>query len=325
MWIYLLIFILILFLLFFLHRSKSKNKRLDQVANLFLPSGISSPLRYDSEVGEYKIRIDLGGIPFEVIPDTGSHLLIVAGPQCSTCRDEKGVWNPILGEKIDPHLQEIEYYGSQKTYYTLWKATLNQNGKVIFGVIEKSTINVGYSENVLGLQFSSTLPKKKSFLQSFSGPKKVLFDFPSSSFHLGLNPSSLESYLHSRKIIDTIPIHFLGHRTLILLPIASIQINSLPTKWKPNWAIIDTGTTMTLVEPQLYKYLLASQKSTESKEISIHFASEKEKAISFPFYHIKSAGSNGLPMKNVILLGNQWLSRYGLYIDYEERKFSFFL
>ena len=282
-----------------------------------------STLWPDSSIGEFKINLRLGNEKtfetFEVIPDLGSPVLVISGPECINCNPNKGMWSSPLGLDLNRKKKKISYNGGQVIHYDLWKTTLPDYDAqpAEAGVITRTTVSKGESENILSLQ------SKSGFISSLGSPQKVIFDFPQQKFYLAKH---LDDVLKDRVFLSTsLSCPSSGFR-YALSPIVSMSVNgqSLPDSVCPSWALWDNGSTRTIVDSDLYSYLSTYYPSDPSKfEVEFPHSGSSTQKISFistPY----SVGSGELPLSKTILIGNSWLSQYGFGLDFLTEKVFFF-
>ena len=284
-------------------------------------SRLESSLWFDDRIGEFKTLIRLGKsvdqqVAFEVIPDTGSHILIVSGPECVKCPVEKGMWKDSLGTLTQ--LQgTISYGGGQVTKYRVWKSNLvdYDNQPINFGVITdsmfKDSNNVQEMQNILGLQDGHIT---STFLSQLKEPRNVVFDFPKSRFYIGQVDDILESRIVSSW-------NLIAPQRGLLYPLSFITemtINGVEVSkdLMPTVAIWDTGTTRSMVDPDLYAYLSSLSASLPSFNFNISFAKTFTDVVVSNKTNFNSGlsliGTEKLPFKRAILIGNQWLSQNGI-------------
>lgn len=290
-------------------------------------SKISFSLIFDISIGVYRSRVRLGDskgyVDFSTIPDTGSSILIVAGPDCQQCNPEYGVWNYDLGTSVSDRRGVIKYGGGQKTIYLPWQAQLlndDYDQEVNFGVITETFSPDGIPVNVLGLQY-----RRGSFLDGFCGQKTVIFDFPGEKLYLG---KWKEILFNPHKQISTCSLsspHF-GPA----YPLAKIESIAIDEKGKfkklsvfPENAIIDTGTTNTIVSAEI------AQELKEKKEVKIKFKKEKRKVDRYSSSVIFKIPPGSLVVgqrsyPSSMIIGNKWLSQYGVGLRYEQDQLVFF-
>ena len=184
-------------------------------------------------------------IAFNVVPDTGSRELIVAGPKCNGCDPTDGIWDFSIGQDVSGGLNhQILYAGGQSSEYVLWQADLkdySDTKEVDFGVITSSTSSQGDPLNVMGLQ-------EGGFLDDLCGPKEVLFNFSQGRLYIGnISPMIPASALTLSLQEPSSGILFVMGR------VTGFAIDGQPvaTNVVPQLAIFDTGSTDTYVSPDL--------------------------------------------------------------------------
>lgn len=320
--LYVFIFLLLLLILFLiLKRGKfelgqnniSIFKPTEDCTN---PQTLALPLIYDSNNGVYVTQVKLGnadgqGVTFTVIPDLGSSILIVSGPNCSACNPAEGIWNLSLGHQIGQNQMGTIKYGSQVTHYIPWQGQLlnypNGGKEVNFGVIVDSQSSDGKPMNVMGLT-----NKPNGFLEGICGKKIITFDFSNQKLYLGE---------YDQPVKFSIP--FVESSTgpeFIMSEIQSITINgeSLPSNVVPKYAIWDTGSTDTFLSPALFNAF--SQKAAQ-QQVDISFTNGQHLVFTSVPQNISSAN---LPMSNSLLIGNYWMRQYNFIIDHESMNVSIF-
>ena len=329
-----------LIIIFFLRKPKVHTEMQLLTKSSYNNSRLESSLWFDDQIGEFKTIIKLGKsvdqqVAFEVIPDTGSHILIVSGPECVKCPVEKGMWKDSLGTLTQ--LQgTISYGGGQVTKYRVWKSNLvdYDNQPINFGVITASMFkdsidnsnnsnnsnNVQEMQNILGLQDGHIT---STFLSQLKEPRNVVFDFPKSRFYIG----QIDDILESRIVSSW---NLIAPQRGLLYPLSFItemNINGteVPKDLMPTVAIWDTGTTRSMVDPDLYAYL--SSLSSPNFKISISFAKMFSDTLSNKTEFNSSLsiiGTEKLPFKRAILIGNQWVSQNGIGFMFSDSRIVIF-
>ncbi len=321
----LLIFLLALFLLYprLFCRSKPPKPCTGSEPRLKLPL-------WDGG-GIFMTRLHLGNetraIPFEVAVDTGSNILIISGPDCYHCDRNDGVWDMSIGSNISCGVQStIRFVGGQVTNYLWWRALLLdyspdlRSGKEVeFGVITSSSSRDGDPLNVLGLQGLSTselFGGGPVFLDSLCGEKTVMFDFSGGHLYIGQVNDLLPPSVNP--ILMTIPSFGIAF-TMANITRMSIDGQMNPPSLTPRFAIFDTGSTQTLVSPDLSTLLSGQHQVTLWFERSSPSSNENTVSITFTSPP-GSVGSSSLPIGSSLLLGNIWLRQYTLVLKYNTRE-----
>lgn len=296
---------------------------------------ITFPLQYDNINGVYRTTVYIGSgdhfIPFSVIPDTGSSILIIPGPECKECNENNEIWDYRLGSSIGNKLGIIKYGGGQTTTYRPWKAELRgglndttSQRNVVFGVIIGTMSPDGRPVSVMGLQ-----ERKGGFLSEICGERTVTFDYPLLKLHLG-------KYVPQRPIISQFNLNqptngpAYPYATVLQMKVDGKEISS---SIAPNYVIFDTGTTNTFISPSLnnilqngkeVEFVFESRTSRDSlinKDSGITESSKN--SLSFNIDH-SSINVGPIAMPGAILIGNQWLKKYGISFRHEDDQFVIF-
>lgn len=280
----------------------------------------------------------------EVVPDTGSNILLVNSTKCQGCDINDGNWNPEHGEKVSFLAREIRYAGGQKSTYNLWKAYLMNYGpdrekEISFGVVSNLSSKFN-PENVMGLQPNS------GFLSQLCGPKMILFDFPKSKLVIGdINsyqdenlkrenskgkPTKTSQTSKTTFDIEISPINFVNYIQSKLENIYSTKILPDGSQKKeriyiPNLnkykVVIDTGTSSTIIPPSLFSKI-------KSNYITLDFVNQINNSqdengstseITFP---MKNVHEGTIINNKTILIGHSWLHPYSVGFDFENNKIT---
>lgn len=276
---------------------------------------IELPLIFDPYNGIYRTKIHLGdennSIRFDVVPDTGSSILIVSGPECANCPRQDGVWNYSLGRRAGSQ-GVIRYGGGQETRYIPWRALLRDYDRpddatdgpgkeVDFGVITSTLSPDGRPLNVLGLQGEGP-----GFLAGVCGEKTVIFDFVHSKLYLGKSDDVLSRAAFKRTFKLLKPP---AGPAYILARIKSMKINGnpVPAGIMPEYAVLDTGTTNSIVSPGLGQLL------RNPAQVEITFDNGDTTGSSVVFSSTPSnVDVDRIYVPNAMMIGNQWLKNYGI-------------
>lgn len=272
-----------------------------------------------------------------VVPDTGSSMLIISGKDCFGCRISDGYFDITWGRNVSFGItRTIDYAGGQSSKYLLYTGYLldygaGQEKEIPFGLVVSTKSHHYRTENVLGLQPGGFFTGS-AFIDYLCGPKKILFDFPGQKIIIG-NVSSFLPRTPSVEIRLSLPSilhrYLLGDISSIALKITN-QMDSIPETVRPRYAIFDTGTTQTLVRPELEEYI--SMRNHDKIVISFLAPTSEQTTnnpiLTFPIkmqrnQHIIKSNSQ-LPEKT-ILIGNQWMKNYQVLFDYVQRAVTFFL
>lgn len=313
-------FLLILLLVILLWWAWSNNKLefFNTGIDLFKPleecatnqNHLELPLVYDSENGVYRTRIHLGNkngnkneksIEFSVVPDLGSSILIVAGPDCPECDRKDGFWDFSLGENISNGSQGTIRYGSQMTNYLPWQAYLLDypGGKEVnFGVITRSKSNDDRPMNVMGLT-----NRINGFLDGLCGEKTVTFDFSNQKLYLGHHPIQNPKYV--------VPFVESSGPEFIMSELKDIKINGQSLNVVPKYAIWDTGATDTFMSPRLYNEF---QKYSYPQTVELIFKNNISVKFKSEQHNISAAN---LPVADAMLIGNYWMRQYNFSIQHD--------
>jgi len=290
------------------------------------PERIELPLRYDSSIGVFRSQIRLGdlngnSIPFSVIPDTGSSILIVSGPECSGCPSD-GVWNPELGFPGEGH-GRIRYGGGQANTYRPWQAHLLTGERatpVNFGMVTSATSPDSRPVNVMGIQETP-----HGFLSTICGEKTVVFDFPRGKLYLGsaddvlYRPNQTRHYEFTMHRPSRGPAYPKGR-------ILGMWLDGIPVPHPPKWGLLDTGTTNTFLNGPVGSQLQSARR------VEIEF-----EAVTDPHHpDINSSNriifesppgsveTNVLDIPDTLLIGNRWLRQYGVGFLHDSDRFILF-
>jgi hypothetical protein len=299
------------------------------------------PLWWDSGIGVYKTEIKLGWEnlyrKFTVIPDTGSNILIISGPECNKCVPDMGQWDYSIGHQESSTPQIIRYGGGQTTEYILWRAKLmnydlnNQySPEVTFGVITSSNIPSGSPQNIMGLQ-----PNGHGFLSNLSHlsiDRSIMFDFPRGQLTIG----NLNNELPPRGSIFPMiksPYSMSGI-DFVCSQIDSIRINNrlIPQENTPLYVHFDTGTTNTIVPPHFYDYvkslgkinsikikfigggIISSRNNYFNRQVNpSNFSSEVN-------FSSPTLTTEHLPGNDMIMIGNRWLSNFVFIVAHDTNR-----
>jgi hypothetical protein len=222
----------------------------------------------------------------------------------------------------------IKYGGGQHTIYIPWQARLmnyeddsrsGQNGigkEVNFGVITETFSPDGLPVNVLGLQ-----EKAGSFLDGVCGEKTVIFDFPRAKLYLGRWDEILFDPKKKRSTFDLSQPKGNGPQYPIAT-IKSIQLNGEVVKTSiPKNAIFDTGTTNTIVSPEMARMLEGRREVIFDFEKKLDDGSPSTVTFQIPSGSVE-VGQISYPSS--IIIGNRWLSQYGVGFRHDHDQFVLF-
>jgi hypothetical protein len=267
--------------------------------------------------GVFLTQIHLGDathtIAFNVVPDTGSRELIVAGPNCKGCDPTDGVWDFSIGQNVSGGLSHsILYAGGQTSQYVLWQAYLkdySDNKQVDFGVITSSSSSEGDPLNVMGLQ-------EGGFLEDLCGAKEVLFNFSQGRLDIGnispMIPATASTF--SLQEPSSGILFVMGRVTGLAIDGQPVAANLVP-----QLAIFDTGSTDTYVSPDLLKLL-----NTGNHTVTITFDNNGSPTPVTFRSTPNNVATESFPFANSMVLGNRWLSQYNLAIKYDQKQISMF-
>lgn len=279
---------------------------------------VELPLRYDNSTGVYMTKIRMGddnkSMFFNVVPDTGSSILLLNGPNCDGCNSADGVWDTSVGKDMsNGQTGVIRYGGQQVTIYTPWRGKFFDDNlddtdgfEVDFGLIRKSTSPDNKPLQVLGIQGG------KSFLQALCGDRIVTLDLPAKKLILGATDVTNGKTVYKTSMVPSpSAVNFNVNR------IISMKVNGT-TVPSPNYAVIDTGATQTLVDSGLGNYL----KTPGTVEIT--FAGPNGNVV-IPFNNRSgTVSAERTPFPSSIVIGNRWLSDYGVQLDYENNEINYY-
>ena len=240
-----------------------------------------------------------GNRSHDVIPDTGSSVLLVSEPEGR-------------GNTVDTteKLHRIKYLSGQITYYEFARGQLiHDNGdiEVDLGIVRSHR---GSSEhyNVLGLQPDH---RGKSFLASL--PRGwVVFDFPRGIFGLGNVADIIRDPIATWSFCSHEKGYLMSH-------LDGITINGVEIPGASD-VLWDTGSTLTSVPPLLYDHLMSLPNPLI---ITLTF-----NGISIPFQCSHDSINRLLPSKryppDLIVIGNRWMCQYGIAFNFRTMMMSAF-
>lgn len=308
------------------------------------------PLIYNRNQQFYTTKITLGDpnnnykTTIEAVPDTGSTKFILSGTDCEGCDPSDGIWNTRYGTRLSSYPRQVTYGGGQVSTYYPWRGFIygyknsskQSNPKEIdFGVVFKTRSPFYSPENVLGLQ-----PKSNGFFSSLCGEKSLLFDFPNSKLVIG----DIDNYLpgivggnggngHKRVITfgmftaeGSVPFIIGRVKLFQLIDTEGNKIN-LPPHLIPRRVIFDTGTTQTLVRPELLRYLRKHNDTNTNDIAAVDFQFQEKQLdnirddILFPVdSRLSDLSESNILKEGDMLIGSGWLKRYGVGFDYDREK-----
>lgn len=254
------------------------------------------PLYQDKIIGGYRSLLRLDGKDYEVIPDTGSSLLLLRHPN----ENEEAVSDG-----------KVKFLGGQVTKYRRREGYLDSlDCKIVYGAIIKSS---GSNHNVMGLRKESHNKRKDkvpSFLDSlFSRDEHrlVRFDFPGGVLTITSNPSRLPSSPGTRRIPFDMSDRGYG------ISIVSSDRHSVRT------CLWDTGSSRTLLPASLYADLVFLERPLTLTFLDVNHQSC---LLSFPCTSSDIAELPNRPdlfPEPVIVIGTSWLKDYCCTFDYRQR------
>ncbi len=279
-------------------------------------SRIELPLIWDRSNGIYRTNITLGDkerqITFSAIPDTGSSIAVLAGPECQGCNPRDGIFDTSLGTNVsNGKTGVIRYSGGQQNFYVPWRALFQEDGngngrKVNFGVIVNTNSPDGRPLNVLGLAAEG-----EGFVSQLCGEKTVVFDFPRLKLYLGpsddilfANPDTVRTFKLLTPQPGTAP-------PFTLARILEMKVNGrpLPDSIVPEFAILDTGTTNQIVP----RNLASALRVNGQVEITFESYPGDDYPSTVVFNNTASDISVGqLLVPDSMMIGNSWLKQYGV-------------
>jgi hypothetical protein len=155
----------------------------------------------------------------------------------------------------------------------------------------------------------------QSFLDYVCGEKSVLFDYPRQRLYLGniqdLLPSTTKRISLYKPDSGT---------AFIVGRVTSVQVDgtTLPANVTPRFAIFDTGTTQTIVSPDLLQALQGK------RTVNISFEAPTGTVI-VPFTIPPGSVEVGhLPFSSSMLIGNRWLRQYAVGFRHQIDEIVFF-
>jgi len=273
------------------------------------------PIWYDSEIGEYKCILEFrpesakfenenSTSRFEVIPDTGSRLLLVSGPQCRSCSVSGGLWNRNLGIPTDPTLRTIEYVGGQSTTYQVHDGYLTEVDFPIRVGVATASNRQFRPENILGLSGEDT---DDAFLKTWPR-KRVVFVFDQRRLYLGSIPKHLLGIIAQSS--KSFPMEF-GIAPGIKIMGGSLHSDHSEISISSGRVLFDTGTTQSLAEIEMSGSSL--DLNTGDSTLSIPLSEFPIVKAPFP-----------LPHGVVLILGNRHLRNFNLDFDYDQKTLTLF-
>lgn len=263
------------------------------------------PMWRDISVQDYKTRLSLNNQSYDMIVDTGSNLIMVDG-KGSLPKDDSSIFH-------------VTYGGGQQNSYQIDQVQWNDANNVTIPVanVTSSSVNSGKSQNIMGLS-----PYNKSlFFDAISSdyPAKLAMDFAHGKLYIG-NIDRLVTKSGLTYPIGPYPgTDIFSYVSIPLSASDQLAINGtmVPPNIRPDYLLIDVGTTNTIAAPQLYNFF------NNIKQNSNTFALSKNNSnLSFTF-PANTLITDYLPSDKVLLIGNKWLSQYLLKFDYINHTIEF--
>lgn len=312
-----ILFFFIIGFIFFFSRESSTGSRFSIIPSDINNGVMKLPLWWDQSTNLYKTRISLGTYDkfrsFDVIPDTGSNILIISGPECKRCVPEMGQWDYAIGKEITSKKEIIQYGGGQVTEYIPWKSHLLDFGsqEVTFGVVTFSNVSNGSPQNVMGIQ-----PGSSGFLSELKH-YDIMFDFPRGNLIIGNIPNNISNRRLSFPMLKS-P-HSTSSINFVCSGISKLFVNDkeIPSEIQPKYAHFDTGTTNTIISNKLRNYIEGTFPSG-IKNVKISFSGSDNIVTFSP--PKKSIIEDHLPSDNLIMIGTRWISEYVFIISYQTGK-----
>ena len=236
---------------------------------------------------------------FEIIPDSGSSMLIVTGLNCSTCDKRDGQW------PSSPNTEETDnfsYGGGQESAVTISTGLLNKSIPIRFGIIEETKSISDKPENVFGL---ICFPNDYNSLENSlpSSIAQVYFDFISwrlilASSNYNLIPNNIKKYRLERT------------EDKYCLPISSFSIRTEQNKiYNYNnitRVLFDTGSNYTMFPED------TSFSMFYLDEPSIVSIKTRDGELNFNWRFVKRTCF----YPNTIIIGLKWFDDRRLYFNY---------
>jgi hypothetical protein len=282
---------------------------------------IELPLIFDPSLGIYMTKFRLGDSSqtreFNVAVDTGSSILLVGSEKCIGCLPSYGSFPENIGKDMsNGNIGVIRYGGQQITKYKPWRArfySLNPNDtegfETDFGLIIDTKSPDGKPLPIIGLQGEG-----RGFLESLCGRKVVTLDFPRGKLILGSYDITSENRYDASLVDMNVTVKYNA------LEILGIRVNgqNIPSGSIPKYAIIDSGATAVIVDNNLGKYLAPGKidlivRGSNGNPVTLSFNNKSG-----------NVSIESLPVSNSFILGNRWLSQYGLQIDNDNDTATFF-
>lgn len=299
----------------------AKSKSIAQAASV-PGQNFVMPMRYHPGWGEFVVQISLSGTDFEVVPDSGSEILVVAGQGCQGCnQNELGVW-PQPAQEGQMH---SIVYGSQSVKFQWTQGNLSGASKPIaFGAIYSASSSSGPVMNIMGLQPTAASWSRYTILQQLAaneGIEEVItFDYPKQLFALGAY--DIPAGAAWAPLLSTSAAQQLAQKPMTI-PFYMIDVSQSPqlASTGVKVAIIDTGTTDTLIP--------SSALSVVKREgLDLIFSNGQK--ISWTPAQAQQFVTPTAPADTqqwgtaVMLIGNRWLQRYGVQFDINQQRIVFF-
>ena len=259
----------------------------------------------DASIQDYKTRMTLNNQSFDMIVDTGSNLIMIDG-------------KTILAQDGST-IAHVSYGGGQQNNYQIDQVQWNDANNITIPVanVISSTVDSGKSQNIMGLS-----PYKQSiFFNAISSqyPAKVAIDFAHGKLYIG-NIDKLVT--KSGITYPSNPYPGTDIFEYVSIPLSTndqITINGkiVPADIRPDYLLIDVGTTDTIAPQQLYNFF------TQNKAGNNTFVLSKNNTnLSFTFPN-NTFTNEYLPSDKVLLLGNKWLTQYLIKLDYVNHTIEF--
>lgn len=320
----LILFILIIILICIIIRTKTNNI----VSFIEKDSYITLPLFWSDVALKTKATLstDEYQATFDIIPDTGSNIMIVSGKGCQGCDPKKGEWDLQHGVPINgKQLKTIRYSGGFVSDYYIWSAKY-LNGRdgmgpglgIVFGVIVKTNS----PQNVLGLQptRSDTNQREEISLMDSLGAKVATFDFPKMELIL----EKELTHIPPKKIQNTIPLVFTpSPRRIPIADLKSITYQSKTLNFKDQKVLFDTGALWTIVPANIYDKVFSGLPPKITSRIrgelllTFHNSSTDVPMVCPLEYVVKG------PNRGDMIIGSKWLQKYLVAFDYPSKRIVF--
>lgn len=276
-WIYFVVLVVLLVIALLIWRKVTRPSYIEVEALTWTTRMWDAP-----HLRSYLIAVELDGIRYEVIPDTGSSILIVDNPNPPPALDS---------------IHKIKYLGGQVTRYVPTEGILKGcSFPVPYGHILYHSDSIA-PQNVMGLQLKRHKKGRlRPFLDAFferSLYHQVQFDYPGGTFSIGKVPERAARW--------TIPFFINDHGCIIS------QLDQ-----EPGYCLWDTGCSHTMYEnPDSVRgqSVVTIRFRTHDAPVEVPFTNQADWVDPLP----DRQKLFGVPL---IIIGNRWLQTYCITFDF---------